>query len=385
MSKTFQAFTLCICAILSACNSLPKPTSMKNADDLLNELVQKGKTPSVQYLLFDQNQILHQYRAGLADVAGQFQADEKTSYNAFSVTKTFTALAILQLVEEGKVDLDKNASDYIDKFPYTGNITVRHLLSHTGGIPNPNPLPWIHRAEEHEVFDRNAFFDQVFEKHSKVKSLPNEKFAYSNLGYVLLGQLIEQVTGMTYETYTEENILKPLGISSEEMGFELTDPGFHAKGYHKKNSLMNLIIGIFINKKEFRGPAEGPWKPFKPYYINGASYGGLSGNPEAFMKYAQEFLKPDSKLISAEYKQILFTENYTLDKKPSGMCLSWFTNEFNGQRYLAHAGGGGGYYCEVRVYPEAGVGSVIMFNRSGMSDEKFLSKLDKFFFQAKEQ
>lgn len=354
---------------------------MKQIDDTLNKLVQKEKTPSVQYLLFDQDKIIHQYRAGLSDVANQKKADEITTYNAFSVSKTFTALATLQLVEKGMVDLDKSTADYIDNFPYSGEITVRHLLSHTAGIPNPNPLPWIHPAAEHQVFDRDAFFARVFEKHNKVKSLPNKKFVYSNLGYVLLGQLIEQVSGLKYEAYIREYVFKPVGLSRDEIGFEVADPTLQAKGYHKKNSLMNWIIGIFIDRKEFRGAAEGKWQPFKPYNINGPSYGGLSGRPASFMKYVQELLKKDGALISHEYKQLLFTENLTLDNKSTGMCLSWFTDKVDGHIYFAHVGGGGGYYSEVRIYPDVGIGSVIMFNRSGMSNEKFLDKLDHIYFE----
>jgi len=361
-------------------NNLFRKT-MTQIDDTLNQLVQKGKTPSVQYLLFDQDKILHEYKAGFADVANQKKANEKTTYNAFSVTKTFTALAILQLAEKGKIDIDKSASSYINDFPYSEGITVRHLLTHTAGIPNPNPLPWIHPANEHQVFDRDAFFGQVFDKHNKVKSLPDKKFAYSNLGYVLLGQLIEQVTGMKYETYIREYVFKPMGLSKAEIDFEISDPTLQAKGYHKKNSLMNWIIGIFIDRKEYRGAAEGKWQPFKPYNINGASYGGLIGRPESFMKYAQELLKKDGMLISPEYKQMLFTENLTLNHKSTGMCLSWFTDQLNDLSYFAHAGGGGGYYCEVRIYPDAGIGSVIMFNRSGMSNEKYLDKLDLIYFE----
>ena len=63
------------------------------------------------------------------------------------------------------------------------------------------------------------------------------------------------------------------------------------------------------------------------------------------------------------------------------MSLSWFTDDLNGERYFAHAGGGGGYYCEIRLYPDAGIGSVIMFNRSGMKDERFLDKLDNYYFE----
>ena len=73
---------------------------------------------------------------------------------------------------------------------------------------------------------------------------------------------------------------------------------------------------------------------------------------------------------------MLFDENVTNSNKSTGMCLSWFRGHLNGQEYFAHAGGGGGYYCEIRIYPKLGRGSVIMFNRSGMKDERFLDKLD---------
>ena len=354
--------------------------NMKRIDDTLHRLLRNGKTPSVQYLLFDQDQIIHQYGEGFADIGSQTMSDEKTFYNAFSVTKTFTALAVLQLVEKRKVDLNKSAAIYLDNFPYSEEPTVRQLLSHTAGIPNPNPLPWIHPAKDHPEFDRDLFFRKVFKKHAKLRSAPNKKFAYSNLGYVLLGQLIEQVSGLKYEDYLWKHVLEPLGLSQTEIDFTVPDSGRMAKGYHKKVSLLNWIMGIYIDKKVYRGRAEGKWQPFRPYHLNGTSYGGLIGTPLAFMKYAQELLKEKCSLISPEYKQLLFTENLTVDNKSTGMCLSWFTNHLNGETYFAHAGGGGGYYCEVRMYPNAGIGSVIMFNRSGMTNEKILNKLDKFYF-----
>ncbi|MBK7650877.1 MAG: hypothetical protein IPJ20_09180 [Flammeovirgaceae bacterium] len=73
-----------------------------------------------------------------------------------------------------------------------------------------------------------------------------------------------------------------------------------------------------------------------------------------------------------------FVENFTTQGKQTGMCLSWFSGQMDGNKYFAHAGGGGGYYCEIRLYPSNGIGSVIMFNRTGMSDERFLDKLDKY-------
>jgi hypothetical protein len=139
---------------------------------------------------------------------------------------------------------------------------------------------------------------------------------------------------------------------------------------------MNLLLGFFIDKPKFMAKAEGKWKPFRRYHLNGASYGGLIGTPMAFVKYVQELLKPNCLLLSDEFKKRLLTENYMDKGKATGMCLSWFTGELNNKPYYAHAGGGGGYYCEVRMYPEIGIGSVVMFNRSGIRDERFLDTLD---------
>ena len=206
-----------------------------------NFLQQKvgDNTPSVQYILFNRDSIIKKYSLGLADVSGNKNVNDKTTYNAYSVTKTFTALAILQLAEQNKIDIEQPISKYLQSFPYSSGITIRQILSHSAGIPNPIPLNWIHLATEHALFDRNEFFKNIFVKHKKTRSKPNQKFAYSNLGYVLLGQLIETVTGISYEQYINENIIQKLGIETYPLGFQIPNHDFHAKGYQKKLSVTN--------------------------------------------------------------------------------------------------------------------------------------------------
>jgi len=348
-------------------------------EKILTIQLEKNKTPSVQYIVFNKDEVIYRFQDGFADIKAQTKADRRTTFNAFSVVKTITSLAILQLAEKNKFNIDDPAIKYLPEFPYSPEITIRQLMAHTSGIPNPNPLSWIHLREEHNSFDRNRFFSEIFIKHNKIKSKPNEKFAYSNLGYVFLGQLIEKVSGQTYEDYIIDNILQASGIGPEQLNFKIVNKHEHAKGYQRQFSLLNWVLGLMIDKSKYMDKSEERWKPFKQYYINGTSYGGLIGNPDGFVKYIRELLKPDSLLISDKYKKILFEENLTNSNKRTGMCLSWFTGRLNGQEYFAHAGGGGGYYCEIRIYPEAGMGSVIMFNRSGVTDERFLDKLDKFF------
>lgn len=350
----------------------------KEIDRILTKQVEDDKTPSVQYAIFNSDTIIHLFRLGYADIKNNRYVNENTTYNAYSVTKTFTAMAVLQLAEQNKIDINQPVINYLPNFSYSSEITIKQLLTHTSGIPNPIPLSWIHLDEEHSTFDRDSFFTQVFKKNDKTKSGPNEKYSYSNLGYVILGQLIERVSGGSYEDYVKGNILKPLNINPSELDFTISDSNNHAKGYHKKSSFSNLILGLFINKSKFVNQSEGKWISFKNSYVNGASYGGLIGTTNAFVKYMQELLRPQGVLISDKYKKLLFTENFTNQNKSTGMCLSWFQGQLNGNQYYSHAGGGGGYYCEIRIYPELGIGSVIMFNRTGMSDERCLDKLDKY-------
>jgi hypothetical protein len=160
------------------------------------------------------------------------------------------------------------------------------------------------------------------------------------------------------------------------LDFKIDEIGQHAKGYQKKYSISNLFLGLFLDRSKFVEITEGKWISFRENYVNGAAYGGLIGTSKAFASYLQELLKPNCSLISDEFKKMLFTENYTNSGKATGMCLSWFKGELNGTRYFTHAGGGGGYYCELRIYPDLGIGSVLMFNRTGIRNERFLDKTD---------
>jgi CubicO group peptidase (beta-lactamase class C family) len=332
----------------------------------------------VQYLFFDANNIIHRFQQGWADIKNSIKTDENTTYHAFSVTKTFTALSILRLAESKKLDIEDSVKKYLPGFPYSAAITIRQVLSHSAGIPNPMPLRWIHLFREHSSFNRNEFFENIFLKNKKTISSPNEKYAYSNLGYVLLGQLIEKVSGLKYEDYVYLNILRPLNITSDTLGFTIPNISRHAKGYIRTYSLANATLGFLLDKGKYIGDNEKGWSFFNYNYVNGASYGGLIGTPYAFARYIQEFLKPYPVIFTEETRKKLFTENYTNDNKPTGVCLSWFKGALNGNPYFTHAGGGGGYYCELRIYPEAAKGSVIMFNRTGFKDERFLDSVDKY-------
>jgi len=353
---------------------------MKSIVVFLKNEVDSNRTPSIQYAFFDSDSLIYEFQYGFNDLKAKKKTEASDTYNLFSVTKTFTALAVLQLAQQGKLHLHEPVINYLPDFPYSKQITVEQLLNHSSGIPNPLPLKWTHLTTEHDSFNRDLFFSSILE-NNKLKSVPGTRFSYSNLGYVILGQLIEKVTGKKYETYIKENILDKAGITGNELSFTI-DNAVHAKGYQKYWSFTNGLLGFLIDKKKYMGPAEGKWKPFHFFYINGTPYGGMIGSATGLIKYAQALLRSNDDLLNEDYKKILFTES-VINHKPTGMSLSWFTGNVKGNNYFTHAGGGGGYYIELRIYPESGTGSVILFNRSGMTDERILDKADRFFLVEK--
>lgn len=330
----------------------------------------------MQYAFFDDSNVHHQFRYGYCNVGRELAIGADASYHIFSITKTVTALAVLQLVEQGRLKVNDAVSDYLNDFPYPSAITVDQLLSHTSGIPNPIPLRWTHLVEEHATFDADHFFDSIFAANPKLAFNPGTRFKYSNLGYVFLGRLIERVSGVPFESYIRDNILARAGIDASDLGFEL-DPSTVAVGYHKRWTISNALLGLLMDKRKFMGPPEDGWRPFRNFYINGVAYGGLFGTMRGLIAYAQGLLKTDSRWLNDSYKKELFTERQA-GGKLTGMSYSWFTDTLGSNRYFAHAGGGGGFYVEVRLYPERRLGSVIMFNRSGMRDERFLDRVDRF-------
>ena len=119
-----------------------------SATDRLREEVGKGRTPGLQYAIIDKTGVLFACDPGVARVADWTPVTSRTTFNGFSVTKTFTAVAMLQLVGRGLIDLDSSAAGYLPLFPYSTSITIGQLLAHTSGIPNPIPLQWTHLEEE---------------------------------------------------------------------------------------------------------------------------------------------------------------------------------------------------------------------------------------------
>ena len=168
---------------------------------------------------------------GLADIAAWRAPTATTIYEIGSITKQFTSSAIMRLVDQGKLKLDDDLSKYVPQFPLHGKrVTIRHLLNHTSGIHSYTSSP-----EWQKTWNTELSPDAIvkFVAADTFDFAPGSAYRYNNTGYVLLGMVIEKVTGQKYASYLDAQFFKPLGLrQTSYCPSKTTNPAF-ALGYSK--------------------------------------------------------------------------------------------------------------------------------------------------------
>lgn len=339
--------------------------------------------PGLQYVVVDASGVRYEHAAGLADIAGRRAMTGDTTLMAYSMTKTITAVAVLQLAERGRLALDDPLDRWVPGTPYAGQpITVRHLLTHTAGLPNPIPLRWVHLAAEDATFDERAALAAVMRAHPRLRHPPGRRFLYSNIGYWLLGQVVEAASGRRYADVVRAGILAPLGLAPTEMDFGIADPARHAGGYLAKWSLLNLLKGL-VTDRRFWGGYEGRWLRFRSHHLDGPAFGGLVGTARGFGRFLQDQLAGDSVLLGRDTKRLLETRAVGPDGRPFPITPGWHVREVAGIECLYKEGGGGGFHAEMRLYPSAGIGTVLMANGTELRTDRLLTRVDAAFLETR--
>ena len=339
---------------------------------MLDVMVADGSTPGLQYVFASDRAVLFSHHGGAADLRTPRAVTEHSTFNAYSITKTFTAAAVLQLAERRLVDLNHPIARYLDRWPHSGAATVRQTLLHTAGFANPYPLRWVHLAEEHAAFDRDRFVEEVIRAHGRPVWQPGARYAYSNIGYLALRDLIEKVSGHPYVQYVRQQLLAPLHLrEGAVIGFDIPQPDAHAHGMLHRFGWLNLVLGLGVDRGRLVEGCAGRWIQFRDHHVNGDAYGGLIGNALGFTRYMQALLT-DEILAPASRAALFNTESVPGPTRSVG----GFTGRLGQVDWFAHAGGGAGYYSEIRVYPQVRKVSVVMLNRAGIRDERLLDRLD---------
>jgi len=191
--------------------------------------------------------------------------------------------------------------------------------------------------------------------------MPGSRYAYSNIGYWMLGKIVERVSGQGFTEYVTTNVLLPLGMSAGDLSYVLPSAAPHATGYLEKYSTANLFKRWLIDPALI-GHYDGRWLRIESHYPNGPAFGGLVGTALGFAAFLQDQLRPHSVLFGDSLGAAFYTQQRTSDGALVPTTLGWHVGETNGRRFYYKEGGGGGFRCMMRVYPFCGVGSVVMTN-----------------------
>lgn len=303
--------------------------------------------------------------AGFADLRSGRRVTDDTAFAWFSVTKLFTATAIMQLNERGQIDLDAPVSHYLPELHVQRrgrDATVRELLAHTAGLPNPIPVTWVHLADEPGP-DLDSMVSARVGTNPGLDAIPGSRSAYSNLGYLLLGQIVARVSGERFERYVETHILQPLGCTAS--GFEV--PSGRATAYQRKWSLMGIAARWMLDGRFFGESHDGYWE-LRPFAVDGAPYGGLNGPVLDLLRLGNMMLAHGEgaagRVLSSESVRAMTAPSIIENGRPTEIGLGWHLGDADGEPFAYHIGGGGGYRSELRVYPRLGYAVAVLANET---------------------
>jgi len=201
-------------------------------DDFVSRYVEYGRFNG-SVLVAEGGEMIFKKGYGLANMEWNIPNQPSTKHRLGSITKQFTSMLIMQLVEEGKIDLQGTISDYLPEFrnDIGEAVTVHHLLTHTSGIPSYTSKPGFFKNTSRDPYAVDDFVKQYCSDDLEFE--PGSKYSYNNSGYFILGAIIEEVTGKGYEEILMENILAPLGMN--DTGYDHFDSIItnRATGYEK--------------------------------------------------------------------------------------------------------------------------------------------------------
>ena len=357
------------------------PASTEALEAFLEEKIRLEGVPGLSIAVVKGDRVVWERGVGFTDLASSTPATPSTSYLWFSMTKIVTATAVMQLVERGDLDLDAPADEYFRGFKAVSQpvpVTARHLLSHSSGLANPLPIRWVRPANILSL-DQRIFVGRLLDKNRKLKFVPGERASYSNLGYLVLGEVIFKVSGMRYEEYVRQEILSPLEM--DRTGFTYLEPAGDstATGYQPLPKPLTPLLRAALPRGVV-GPRQGRYVSFNPFYVKGPAYGGLVGGVDEAARFVSLHLNggqvDGTRLLSAESVAEMQRIIPRGGKRDFG--LGWFrSHEARKQRpaFVEHLGGGAGFWNVMRIYPEESLGVVMMGNITSYDHESILDAI----------
>ncbi len=327
----------------------------------VDDLIKKHELPSVVIALIDGDEVVYAKPSGFSNLEENTPATLDTRYQAGSITKVFTAIEIMRLVEDGAIDLDAPVTEYLPDFSIQNRfesapITVRSLLAHRSGLPrNDTLLGWYWDARPDVL---KAQVDSLAEAYQAYPV--GVRYKYSNIAYEVLGRIVEvkrgirspgtdAVSGWPY--YMKDKLLLPLGMEDTNFGSDL------------------LLYGREVKKPPAMGyrVEEGKAMQVNQFDIIQLASGNMWITMNDLIRFAQTVIHPerfeDAGIFSEETLQLMFEPQVVRDRDPQPNGLAWFTDsEMLGEPLVFHTGTGQGFTAVMMLMPEQELGVLALSN-----------------------
>ncbi len=343
-----------------------RASAFADIDRLFRDFAARERVPGIAYGIVVNGRVAHVGVAGVRDVATGAPVDTATVFRIASMTKSFTAAAVLQLRDAGRLSLDDPAARYVPELaalrPPTTDapaVTVRHLLTHAAGFPEDNP--W----GDQQLAITDAEMDALVRAGIPFSTAPGTAYEYSNYGFALLGRIVANVSGMPFATYLRTRVLLPLGMTATTLEATDVPPA-------------RLALGYRVEDGRWRGEPALPDGAFGPM-------GGLLTTVDDLSRWvaflADAFpardVADDPVLSRASRREMQQMARYNtatavrdaatgaVSMTASGYGYGLRVSQTCAHRHIvAHSGGLPGYGSQMRWLPEVGVGIVAMGNRT---------------------
>ncbi len=316
-----------VATLLSAAVPATAQTPSEKADALLSGLI-KVNDPGVAVLVAQNGKIIFEKGYGLADVARRVPVSPQTIFRIGSVTKQFTATAILKLQEEGRLSVDDKLSKYIPDFPRGDEVTLRELMNHTSGIHDYVPTSLERLAKPTTT---EAIIEEIEKQPYDFN--PGTQWRYDNSGYTLLGYIAEKVSRRSYGDFLRESFFQTLGMTNTGV-------------YHTHLGLSHEALGYSLSTKVFE-PA---------FFIDPSWNGGdgaLYSTLEDLYRWNEGIF--NGRVLDAASLKAAFTPVATKAgqlNSGDGYGFGWFVGRYRGLRDISHGGDVPGFSCLLLRLPD---------------------------------
>jgi CubicO group peptidase (beta-lactamase class C family) len=353
MFKRFTAFgTVCmLISIIISCSTSQKV--IKTEDKAFNEietflqsLIDTGGIPGITIAITSGPDIVYSKGFGVTNIETKEKLEPKHIFHIASISKTFTATAVMQLYEKGKIDINKPLITYLPYFKLKDDrykiITIKQMLNHTSGMPDVDDYEWEKATSDEGAAERytRSLAD------STLISNPGTEYHYSNIAFDIMADLIAKVSGMSFEKYVKENILMPL---------EMNESSFYAPEIRK-----SLRTSPHIGNPP-------KVSSIYPYNRMHAPSSTLNTNVLEMSHWAIANMNDGkykaTRILSPATHSMMMTPTFTTNKERKiSIGLSWFMYSYQGMMNYEHGGSDLGYRSLLTLIPEKQIAIIILCN-----------------------